>query len=201
MGGTSGALGQSSTADDCNPNDEACLASGLDAPLAVGASVRPRIKLDVQGSGAMDVDLVSTQPGVATAAGGVLTGHSPGIAAILMRMPDGTVVDFVHIWVAAPTRIELVRMSPEGADRGTLSGDIGLVVGENIHLESRIYGEARELTGYADTRWRVDPPLVDVIGDGTEKGRRIIARFAGRAKLTVESAGRVAETNVVVVEP
>ncbi len=195
-----GALAQSRTGDDCGPTDDSCIMAGLGAPLAVGASTRPAVQTQLRGSGTPSLALWSAAPDVITVDGGMITGHKRGVSAIVMAMDDGTAIDFVHVWVSEPDRIELHRLAIDGTDLGELRDTVELVAGESLRLAPRPYAGAQRLLGEGDSEWRVEPPLFDVLRDGASARRRLVARAPGQAKLSVTSLG-VRTTLDLVVHP
>jgi len=195
-----GALGQIRTGDDCAPGDHDCTVTGLQAPLAVGASMRPSVGAELRGSGSPSLTIWSAAPDVITVLDGRITAHREGVSALVVAMRDGTAVDFVHVWTRTPDRIELHGVSPNGDDLGELRDTVELVRGESLHILPRPYADAQHLLGDAAARWEVEPPLVDVLRDGSKGRRRLVARKPGRARLTVMSL-ELAQTLDLVVHP
>jgi hypothetical protein len=193
-----GALGQTRVAEECGPDDNTCLMAGLGAPLAVGASLRPTISAQLRGSGAPSLHLLSASPGVMQADGRSITGMRPGIAALMMAMDDGTVIDFVHVWIKPANRLELHQMGVDGSDRGVIDGRMELVVGESLWLRPEGYADAQRLMGDADAEWKVEPPIAQVMRDGSISRRRLLARAAGEAHVHVETLGQATELDLVV---
>src|SRR6188472_2843414 len=94
-------------------------ASELNAPLAVGASMEPKVQLALQGTASPSIRLVSTRPSVL----GV-----ENVAALLITTGRGEVLDFYHVWVEAPTRVALQLVDAQGEDLGEVREGIDLLV-------------------------------------------------------------------------
>ena len=103
--GTTGALRQAALFRECHAGDAACKRMAPDAPLAVGARLRPAVEVEIAGTVTPTVGVESGRPDVLAVDHGVLRAVRPGVAPVLITADDGTVIDFVHVWVAAPTRI------------------------------------------------------------------------------------------------
>jgi hypothetical protein len=192
-GGT-GALAQGRVADAADPKR-----SELDAPLAVGSTYRPEVKLDLRGGGVPALVLESPRTHVVSVREGALRAQSPGLTAVLVRMPDGTVIDFLHVWVEAPTRVSLHRYAPDFTELGVVSAPIDLVVSESVLLTPRIYAGVQRLAGNAEATWHVKPPLLTVLRDGVPERRRLVARAPGQATVTVSMLGTSTSIDVRVV--
>ncbi len=195
-----GNLGQSHTADDCAPDDVSCLMRGLGAPLAVGATASPTIATRLRGSGAPSLHLWSAAPSVMTVRDHTITGVSDGVSGLMMAMDDEVVIDFVHVWVKTPTRIQLHRFDSTGRDLGELNDRIELLAGESVRLAPRPYAGAQALLGEGPAEWRVEPPIATIMREGARGRRRLLARRPGKAVVTVSSLGQYA-TFDLVVEP
>jgi hypothetical protein len=192
--GGAGALSQSRMTDAADPKQ-----NELHAPLAVGSSYRPEVKLELRGGGVPSLILDSPRSEVLSVQDGTLFARTPGLAAVLVKMPDGTAIDFLHIWVAAPTHLTLHRFSQDFADLGAVTAPLDLVVAESVLLAPRIYAGAQRLAGSAESTWQVEPPVLDVLSDGVPERRRLVARAPGRTKVTVSMLGSSASIDVRVV--
>jgi len=190
-----GALTEGRLADAADPKR-----SELDAPLAVGSIYRPEPKLQLPGGGVPALILESPRSQVISIHAGAIHARAPGLAAVLTKMPDGTVIDFLHVWVEAPTRITLHRFSQDFADLGMVTGPIDLVVAESVLLTPLIYADAQRLAGSAESSWSVEPPLLTVLRDGVPERRRLVARAPGQTKVTVSMLGTSTSIDVAVVK-
>jgi hypothetical protein len=163
-------------------------AKELNAPLAVGASIQPDVQMDLKGTAAPSLVLVSARPSVVAADGGRLTGRAPGVSAILVTTKDGQVLDFYHLWVEQASRATLHRLYVDGRDMGEVREGMDLMVGESAVLTPKIYYGAQELAGTVEGQWSVEPALANVLRDGVGERRRLVATEPGSAKLTVKIA-------------
>lgn len=170
------------TADNAEDSEE------VNAPLAVGGTIQPSINMDLRGTAAPTLVLVSARPSVASADQGRIVGHEPGVTAILVTTKEGTVLDFYHLWVEAASRATLHRIEGDGEDLGEVMEGIDMLVGESVYLKPRVYYQAQELAGVVPGKWTVEPPIATVLREGMPERRRIVARRPGNAMLTVEIA-------------
>ncbi len=164
-------------------------AKELDAPLAVGGSIQPDVHLQLTGTAAPALDLVSARPAVVSADGGRLTGLAPGVSAILVTTKDGEVLDFYHLWVEKASRATLHRLYKDGRDMGEVRQGLDLVVGESVVLSPKVYAGSQELAGTPDGTWAVTPPVASVLREGVPERRRLVAMSPGKATLTVKLEG------------
>jgi hypothetical protein len=172
----------------------------LGAPLAVGASIQPEVSFDTQTGAAQVLSLVSGRADVIAYERGRLWAKAPGVAPILVLTPERVVVDFYHLATAQATRLALHRIDDEGKDLGEVQEGIDLLVGDSLYLSPRIYAEAQPLLGDVSAEWSSVPPIVDVLRRGIPSTRRLVARRAGEAKLSVSLGGTRLELPVRVFE-
>ncbi len=190
-----GALAQSQTLEG-----RGRAADPLTAPIAVGAVLTPEIVIETQGSAPPALDLLSVRPEVVASRGRSLLAKAPGVSAVLIREPNGTVIDLLHVWVAAPTHLEVHRLGAGGEDLGVIEDALDLVVGDAIMISPRAYAGAQRLAGAAESSWSVDPPQTAVVlRDGAPERRRLLARVPGKATLTIRTLGRAATVRFDVV--
>jgi hypothetical protein len=179
--------------------DKGSLLSALDAPLAVGGEVRPAFQMSVAGSTPPPTHLVSARSDVILVRDGVLVGQSPGVAAVLVAMPDETVVDFLHVWVEAANRIDVHGIDGSGADLGPLTDALDMVPGERMRLVPHAYAGAEQLAGVAPATWTVDPPIAVVLREGLPNRVTLLARTAGTADVRVAMAGVTSHLQLKVI--
>jgi hypothetical protein len=175
--------------------------TSLDAPLAVGATYRPEVKLQLKGGGTPALFLESPRADVVAVDAQRLKAVGPGLSAVLIKTREGNVIDFLHVWVEAPTRIALHRFTPETIDLGEVTAPIDLAVGESVTLSPRLYAGSQRLAGSAEPTWLAKPPLVDVLRDGVPERRRIVARRPGKTTLMVRVLGQSSAVELNVVGP
>ena len=171
----------------------------MQGPLAVGASIVPKIDFSLPGSGGLPVQLMTSRPDVLSAQGHLLTGQAAGVSAVLIRAEDGTVVDFIHLWVAEPSHIALEMLGDDRRRQGELSDTIELTVGEDVRIRPVLYAGNQELSGRAETVWTIDEQVADILRDGEPTRRRLIARAPGRTTVRVAALGCESTFDLMVV--
>jgi hypothetical protein len=180
-----GALRQATLAGQCAAGDEACSRRHPVAPIAVGARFHPEVSTEVSGTTTPSLLLESAAPEIVGVEDGALVGHKPGTSAVLISTDDGSVVDFVHVWVAPATRLTLARR-----DGDRVGAAIGLAVGEDVTLQPALWNGAQRLAGEGNIEWTVsDDKTVSVLRDGSADRRRLRARAPGKATVTVSLPG------------
>jgi len=176
-----GALHQATLAGQCAAGDQACARRHPLAPLAIGTHFYPDVSAEVAGSSTPTLRLESASPDVLAVEDGMLVAHKPGASAVLITTDDGSVVDFVHVWVAPVTKITLARR-----DGDRIGGAIGLAVGEDLTIQPTLWNGAQRLTGDGDVIWSVsDDRTISVLRDGSSDRRRLRARTPGKITVTV----------------
>jgi hypothetical protein len=196
-----GAFHQATLVHDCKPGDANCHRAVPAAPLAVGATLRPTVEVDVAGSLMPVVALRSSREDIIEIVDGALVAKQPGLAAVLIGSSDGTVLDFQHVWVARPTAIVVERPSPVGAGVEEIAGPVELVTGEQLMLTSSLLATSQRLAGEGDMAWTVagDSDAIALLRDGSSGRRRLVARHAGTAHVTVAALGLTTTVDVEVV--
>jgi hypothetical protein len=180
LGCAVGALGQASLyAEPSGRGSDA----GLDHPIAVGARWTPTLDVQLRGAGAPSVHFEAADPTVLSAEGGALEGRAPGMTAVLVTTDDGTVLDFVHVWVKAPTSVDLSAREAQSSRR--VRGRVDLFVDEVLDLEAAVSGEGQPLAGDLPLEWRVDGSAVALLDAGAPSRRRLVAAAPGTSRLTV----------------
>jgi hypothetical protein len=187
--GSAGAFHQATLVKDCKPGDANCHRAVPAAPLAVGTRLRPTVEVDVAGSLMPVVALRSSREDVLAIEDGAMIAKKPGLAAVLIGSTDGTVLDFQHVWVAQPTAIVVERPSPVGAGIEEVLAPIELVPGEQVMLSSSLLAVSQRLAGEGDMEWTVEGDAVTLLRDGSTGRRRLVARQAGHAHVTVSALG------------
>lgn len=190
-----GGMHQATIVGQCSANDAACTRKAPMAPLAIGARFYPEVSTEIAGSSTPNLRLESAEPAVLAVEDGALVAKSAGTSAVLISTDDGSVVDFVHVWVAPVTQITLARRDGE-----RIAGSLGLAVGEDITLVPGLYNGAQKLAGDSAAVWTVDKegPLA-ILQDGSSDRRRLRARAPGKTKVTVALGDAKASIDVEVV--
>lgn len=180
----------------CAENDTACSRRHPLAPLAVGARFQPEVSTQIAGTSTPNLRLESAAPDVLALDGGSLVAVKPGASAVLISTEDGSVVDFVHVWVAPVTGITLARRDGE-----RVSGTVGLAVGEDLQLVPTMWNGAQQLSGEVTAQWTITGDAqLSVLPDGANDRRRLRARTPGKATLTVAMGDTTATLNIEVVQ-
>ena len=168
------------------------------SPIAIGARFYPEIATTLAGTTTPNLRLESALPDVVAVEDGALVGKRPGASAVLLTTDDGSVVDFIHVWVAPVTKISLARRDGE-----RIAGPIGLAVGEDITLVPALWSGAQRLAGEGEgnIKWTLsDDRVVSVLHDGAPDRRRLRARAPGTATITL-ALGQATTTLELEVVP
>lgn len=192
---STGALGQGALHEGSGD-----AAEPLAAPVAVGARITPDVRVTTPGAAAPVHDLLSVRPDILEARGHELVGRAPGVTAVLIREPGGSVIDLLHVWVARPSHLIVHRVTPDGDDLGELRDELDLLVGDAVLLSPRVHAGPQRLIGSAEAEWRVDPPgAAVVLRDGVVERRRVVAREAGSATLSIRMLGKSTRVRLSVI--
>src|SRR5258706_5052906 len=135
-----GAMHQATLVGQCAENDTSCSRRHPLAPLAIGAHFYPEVSTEVAGTSTPNLRLESAAPDVLAVDGGALVAKQSGTSAVLISTDDGSVVDFVHIWVAPVSALTVARRDGE-----RIAGPIALAVGEDVTLEPALWNGAQRL--------------------------------------------------------
>lgn len=186
---------QATLVGQCAADDVACSRRHPQAPIALGTRFHPDVAAEVAGTTTPTLRLESAAPEILAVEDGVLVARQPGASAVLISTDDGSVIDFVHVWVAPVTRVTLARR-----DGDRIGGAIGLAVGEDITIVPTLWNGAQRLSGDGDATWAVtSDTTVSVLRDGSSDRRRLRARAPGKTTLTVAPAGLTASVDIEVV--
>ena len=169
-----GAMRQATLVGQCGAEDVACSRRNPQAPLAIGTRFHP--------------DVVAVEDGA-------LVARKQGASAVLISTDDGSVVDFVHVWVAPVTKITLARR-----DGDRIGNAVGLAVGEDITIQPTLWNGAQRLSGDGDAVWTVsNGSAVSVLRDGSSDRRRLRARAPGKATVTVAQGESKTSVEIEVI--
>lgn len=199
MGG--GAMHQATLVGQCAPDDDACSRRHPQAPIAIGTHFYPEVGTELAGTTTPNLVLESAAPDVVAIEDGALVARKAGAGAVLISTDDGSIVDFVHVWVAPVTKITLARRDGE-----RIQGTIALAVGEDITLVPALWNGAQRLSGDGEARWTeaaAEPATaagpVSILRDGSADRRRLRARAPGKTTITVALGAITAAVDVEVV--
>ncbi|MBX3188905.1 MAG: hypothetical protein KF819_17935 [Labilithrix sp.] len=198
--GTSGAMQQSSARPDCAPNDTSCQLDGLDAPLAVGARLPLDVRITARGVAAPKIALEAARADVLEIRGAELVGKAPGFSSVLFSGEDGVVLDFVTLSVALPDRLELYRLTDDGAPEASpLPEKIQLAPGDDLELSIRAFSGATRLLGDLDAAWEVDGAIGTLLDAGRRASRRLRVKTPGLGTLAITTGGSVKTLTIEVL--
>jgi hypothetical protein len=176
-----GALRQATLVGQCAADDVACSRRHPQAPIAVGARFYPDVSTELAGNTTPNLRLDSAVPEVIAVEDGALVARKPGTSAILISTDDGSVVDFVHVWVAPVTKITLTRR-----DGDRIANAIALAVGEDVTLAPALWNGAQRLSGDGELEWTASAPgPIAILRDGSADRRRLRARAPGKTTISV----------------
>ncbi len=179
--GSAGAFHQATLMGQCATDDAACSRRHPVAPIALGARFHPEVEADLAGSTTPTLRLESAAANVLAVDGDALIAKAAGASAVLITTDDGSVVDFIHMWVAPITTISLARR-----DGDRLAGAVGLAVGEDLTIAPALWHDAQRLAGDADLVWTSsNPAALEIMRDGSVDRRRLRARAPGTTTITV----------------
>ncbi|CAN5464786.1 hypothetical protein BH11MYX1_BH11MYX1_50380 [soil metagenome] len=179
--GTAGAFHQATLMGQCATDDAACSRRHPVAPIAIGARFHPEVEAELAGSTTPNLRLESAAADVLAIEGDALIAKKAGTSAVLITTDDGSVVDFVQMWVAPITTISLARR-----DGDRLTGAVGLAVGEDLIIAPALWHDAQRLAGEADLAWTSsNPATLELMRDGSMDRRRLRARVPGKTTVTV----------------
>lgn len=173
----------------CEPDDVVCAALGLAAPIAAGAAQKLEAAASSPGVATPSLRLESARNDVATIEDQVVTGVSAGMTAIVLSTKGGLVMDFVHVWIAEPTRLGLHRRDGGIATTEEIEETIQLIAGDEIVLSAALYRGDDLLLGAAETTWTVEGDGVTLLNEGVGGRRRLVAREPGTVRVVVASLG------------
>jgi len=191
-----GAMHQATLVGQCAADDVACSRRHPQAPIAIGTRFHPDVSTELAGNTTPNLILDSAVPEVIAVEDGALVARKPGTSAILISTDDGSVVDFVHVWVAPVTKITLARR-----DGDRVASAIALAVGEDVTLAPALWNGAQRLSGDGDVQWTASAPApIAILRDGSADRRRLRARTPGKTTISV-ALGDVATAVDVEVVP
>lgn len=180
-----GALHQATLVGQCAADDVACSRRHPQAPIAIGTHFYPDVSTEIAGNTTPNLRLESAAREILAVEDGGLVARKGGTSAVLISTDDGSVVDFVHVWVAPVTKITLARR-----DGDRIAGAIALTIGEDVTLVPALWNGAQRLSGDGEARWAAAPAAgkaepVAILRDGSADRRRLRARTPGRTTVTV----------------
>jgi hypothetical protein len=190
-----GAMHQATLVGQCAADDVACSRRHPQAPIAVGTHFYPDVSTELAGTTTPNLRLESAAPGIVAVEDGALVARSPGASAVLISTDDGSIVDFVHVWVAPVTKVTLARRDGE-----RIAGAIALAVGEDVTLVPALWNGAQRLSGEGEARWTASTAgPIAILRDGSADRRRLRARTPGKTTISIALGDIQASVDVEVV--
>ena len=112
-----GAMHQATIVGQCAVDDVACSRRHPQAPLAIGTRFHPEVSAEIGGTTTPTLRFESALPTVLAVQDGTFVAKAAGATAVLISTDDGSIVDFIHVWVAPVTKITLARRDGDRARR------------------------------------------------------------------------------------
>jgi hypothetical protein len=192
-----GALHQATLVGRCAADDAACSRRHPQAPLAIGTHFYPDVSTELAGTTTPSLRLESAATSIVAVEDGALVARAAGTSAVLVSTDDGSVVDFVHVWVAPVTKITVARRDGE-----RIAGPIALAVGEDVTLVSALWHGAQRLSGDGEATWTTTEAAgpIMILRDGSADRRRLRAQVPGISTVTV-ALGEITATVEIEVVP
>jgi hypothetical protein len=176
-----GAMRQATIVGQCAADDAACSKKNPQAPIAIGTRFFPDVSTTMDGTTTPNLRLESAIPEILAVEDGALVAKKPGATAVLITTDDGSVVDFMHVWVSPVTKITVARR-----DGDRIAGAIGLAVGEDITLVPTLWFGAQRLSGDGEAEWTIsNGNAITMMRDGSTDRRRLRAKAPGKATVTI----------------
>jgi hypothetical protein len=186
---TSGALGQTDTSASCPPSDLHCAVSGINAPIAKGATLPIEVTVTSNGATTPPLSFVSANTDLFTIDDARIHGLKPGLASMLITTQGDVVVDFLHVWIAEADAVRLHRVTESGAETAPMPSSMQMLVGDEITLVAAPHKGPQRLLGDLDAVFDADPQVVKVLDEGVPGSRRIVASAPGETIFTAEALG------------
>jgi len=184
-----GLLGNASVSPECGAFNQTCLAQGLDAPLALGATTELSIESRIAGSSGPPITLRSANAAVLKVTGPAVQAVGAGLAGLLFVGPKGQVLDFIHVWVAAAKELRIQRYSRSGLLLGRVHHTVTLLQGDELLISVEPYAAGQPLLGQFELKRSVDGDAVRVVPDAISAWYRVVAVKPGQAKIELEALG------------
>jgi hypothetical protein len=186
----------------CGEEEAACERDGIDAPIAVGATLPLTLAPSVQGGTGPALRLEAVDERVALVNAAEVTGTGPGVTAILARIPGGDVIDLTHIWVDQARRMTLHVTRNGVIDERALEGRLDLLGSESdeVSFTFKLWSQGRELMGDCKETWTVETDADFILmNEGDLRARRLLLPEDGTGTATVTLTA-LGFTHTVVVE-
>ena len=187
----SGVIGGSGASrPECGALAQGCMGQGLDAPIALGSTLEIQLDYQIGGSSGPPTTIESATPAILISEGkGRVTAVGEGLSALMFVGPDKSVIDFLHVWVAAADELRILRYSSNGALLGKVADSVKLLVGDELLVSIETYGKGQALLGNYLLEHEVTGSHVAIVPDSVDGWYRIVARDPGAATVTFKALG------------
>ncbi len=199
-GADGGELGQGGVTGGCDSFASNCSLTGIDHPIAVGASLPVTVESALFAAAGPELTLSSGRPAVLSVAGQTLTANAEGLAPLFIGIADkDAVLDFIHVRAARADNLKFTIALADGTDLQELSTSIELVPNEYIWAEVSPFKGIAPLVGRLPLVWSSSSPAVTVLKTGSSSRVRVIARSPGSAVITASALGLTATFSLEVL--
>lgn len=185
----SGSYNTGTVPPECGALNQVCLAQGLNGALAVGSHLELDLDYEIGGSAGLPATLLTADRTVLDASDMTLEALAPGASAVLFVGPDGAVMDFLHVWVAAPEELRIYRYTEAGVQLGQVQDEATLLVGDEVLIFVEPFANAQPLLGNFSMERTVDGTAVALVPDVVSSLYRVVARSPGQATVTFHGLG------------
>ena len=199
-GADGGELGQGGVTGGCDSFASNCSLTGIDHPIAVGASLPVTVDSSMFAAAGPELNLSSGRPAVLSVVGQTLTANEEGMAPLFIGIANqDAVLDFIHVRAARADNLKFAIALADGTDLKELSTSIELVPNEYIWAEVSPFKGIAPLVGRMPLVWSSNSPAVTVLKTGASSRVRVIARSPGSAVITATALGLTATFTIEVL--
>lgn len=187
---SSGDVGQMTVTPECGALSQACIAQGLNAPLALGSELELSVEYKIPGTSGPPTTIASANQDVIQAPDDTtLAAVGPGMSAVMFVGPGGEVMDIIHAWVQAAAELRIMRYADNGTLLGQVQASSQLLVGDEVFVAIEPYANSQPLLGNFDLHYEVDTDAVTLLADPVLAFYRVVARNPGHAIVTFSGLG------------
>jgi hypothetical protein len=199
-GGGGGELGQGDVTANCDGFGAKCGITGIDHPIAVGATLPVTVDSALFGAATPELSLTSGRPSVLKVDGSNVTALHEGMAPLLISVAGTeSVLDFTHVRAERADNLQFAIALADGTDLKELSVGIALVPNEYLWAEVAPFKGIAALVGRMPITWSSDSAAVTILKSGASNRVRIVARSGGIATVTATALGLSTTFTIEVV--
>ena len=185
----SGNSGPGSVPPECGALNQACLARGLNAPLALGSYLELDLDYQIGGTSGPPTTLETADASVLTASEMTVQAVGVGASAVLFVGPDNAIIDFLHVWVAEPDELRIYRYTEAGVQLGRVQDEVTLLTGDEVLIFVEPFANAQPLMGNFSMTRTQEGTSIAVVPDVVGGLYRVVARAAGHSSVTFHGLG------------